>query len=133
MSENRKLFEKKQELKKEWEECFEKTMESSFTALGIAKFWSDETSLEEAEALLTGAAINDLLCDIVDKVEGFAVIGIGEGREAAEEQFQVYNKVTKEFYDKVFTSKEDADEFVVREACATIYKHSDFKVVQVYD
>lgn len=133
MSENRELFEKKQALKKEWEECFGKTMESRFTAKGIAKYWDGNTSLEEAEALLTGAAINDFICVIIDKVEGVAIIDVGEGREEATEQFQVYNKVTKEFYDNVFTSKKNADEFVVREACNSEFKFSDFKVVQVYD
>lgn len=81
MAKNRELFEKKQELKKEWEDCFGKAIESRFSSIGLAKFWSDETSAKEAEAMLTCAAINDFLGELVEHIEGIAVIHIGSDDE----------------------------------------------------
>ena len=126
------LFEKKQEIKKEWETCFKHKMEEVLNAKGIAKYWSDETSIREALDMLTAAGVALYVDELMDNADGVIVVGV-KGEKEPEEQYQVYNKVTKEFYDHVFTSKEDADEFVVREACNSEFKFSDFRVVQVYD
>lgn len=126
------LKEKKQEIKKAWESCFKHDMEEVLNEKGIAKFWSDETSIREALDILTAAGVCLVVDSAMDEADGVIVVGVKE-KGKPEEQYQVYNKVTKEFYDHVFTSKEDADEFVVREACNSEFKFSDFKVVQVYD
>ena len=65
------LKEKKEELKKAWEECFEMKIEDKLNDKGLGHFWSDETTFNEAEELLTGAAIGMVLDSIIESVLGF--------------------------------------------------------------
>ena len=65
------LKEKKEELKKAWEECFEMKIEDKLNNKGLEHFWSDATTVNEAEELLTGAAIGMVLDSIIESVLGF--------------------------------------------------------------
>lgn len=133
--ERKSLATRKDELRKKFEECFDTKLEEQLSSEGLATFWSDDTPFEGALEMLDFAALLILMASL-DKVKAKAiVVEVSESDDDDEDvnsdEYQVYNEVKKEFYSHKFESKEDADEFVVREACNSEYKLSDFKVVKV--
>ena len=72
MSKN--LREQKREIANKWEECFEKKLEDVFTEKGFDKFWSNETSCEDALIMLDKAAINLAFGSIGDCIGGIAIV-----------------------------------------------------------
>ena len=61
------LKEKKEELKKAWEECFEMKIEDKLNDKGLEHFWDDATTFNEADELLTGAG----MVIVIESVLGF--------------------------------------------------------------
>lgn len=52
------LKEKKEQLKENFEKCFEVKLEDVFTEVGIKKYWDENTSVEKAVNMLDKAALN---------------------------------------------------------------------------
>lgn len=134
------LKEKKIEMKNDWENCLELKLEDKLTEKGLKKFWDENTSLEEAEAMLTHAAIDDFVGHLFGSLAGAIIIGVGgcqdeeEANDDAEtEQFQVFRSKDNFFYENVFDSVESAKEFIRGLAMSTMYTVDDFKIVKVYD
>lgn len=122
---------KKEEIKNEWEKAFGMKISEKLNKKGIDKFWDDNTSLSEAIDLLTAAAFDELLCDIIDDIAGIIVVSNKEKK--SEEKYQVYNKVGNYFLEESFESIDDAKEFIREKALNTKYKVDDFKVVRMYE
>ena len=61
---------KKEEIKNAWEKAFGMKISEKLNKKGLDKFWDDNTSLSEAIDLLTAAAFDELLCDIIDDIAG---------------------------------------------------------------
>lgn len=78
------LKEKKIEMKDVWERCFELKLEDKLTEKGLKKFWDENTSIEEADEMLTHAAIDDLVGHLFDKLAGAIIIGVGECQDEDE-------------------------------------------------
>ena len=62
------LHKVKMEMRDAWEESFGKKIEEKLNPKGINKFWSEETDEQEAYNLLTAAAIDMMVEDILDSV-----------------------------------------------------------------
>lgn len=132
------LKEQKIEMKNDWEKCFEKKIEDKLTEKGLKKFWDENTSLEEAEAMLTHAAVDDFVEHLMGSLAGAIIIGVGgcldeEENDEQEEQFQVYRSRDNFFYEETFDSVDAAKDFIKEQAMNSTYKVDDFKVVKVYD
>lgn len=132
------LKEQKIEMKNDWEKCFEKKIEDKLTEKGLKKFWDENTSLEDAEAMLTHAAVDDFVEHLMGSLAGAIIIGVGgcldeEENDEQEEQFQVYRSHDNFFYEETFDSVDAAKDFIKEQAMNSTYKVDDFKVVKVYD
>lgn len=90
MKENTKMDKKKMQLIKDWEECFKMKVSDKLTAEGLKKFWSDDTSVEEAAELLTAAAVDDLLDSLIGRLlggsVGVMVVHVGGNDEEEDKQ-----------------------------------------------
>lgn len=132
------LKEKKIEMKNDWENCLELKLEDKLTEKGLKKFWDENTSLEEAEAMLTHAAIDDFVGHLFGSLAGAIIIGVGgcqdeEENDEQAEQFQVYRSHDNFFYEDTFDSVDAAKDFIKEQAMNSTYTVDDFKVVKVYD
>lgn len=132
------LKEKKIEMKNDWESCLELKLEDKLTEKGLKKFWDENTSLEEAEAMLTHAAIDDFVGHLFGSLAEAIIIGVGGCQDEEEdneqaEQFQVYRSHDNFFYEDTFDSVDAAKDFIKKQAMNSTYKVDDFKVVKVYD
>ena len=134
------LKEKKIEMKDAWERCFGLKLEDKLTEKGLKKFWDENTSFKEAEAMLTHAAIDDIVGNLFDSLAGAIIIGIGGCKDEEEanddtetEQFQVLRSKDDFLYENVFDSVESAKEFIRDMAMNTMHTVDDFKIVKVYD
>ena len=139
------LKEKKIEMKNDWENCLELKLEDKLTEKGLKKFWDENTSLEEAEAMLTHEAIDDFVGHLFGSLAGAIIMGIGgcqDEEEHDEEPCNIKNgapyKIARVEDGKV-TFIED-DEFETEEAAKAVIQErvnhsthtlSDFCVIQV--
>lgn len=141
------LKEKKETLKREWEECFEMPIEEKLNEKGIEKFWDDATSVKEAEDLLTSAAIDLLieshiegLGEILGSIVGGAskvIIFAGgpdkklcKGEEKKEKHFRVIDAEDDFMHKEVFYTAEAAEEYIKDICMTTSHIRDDFKIVQ---
>lgn len=135
---------KKEQLKENFEGCFEVKLEDILTEGDLKKYWSDNTSVEKAVSMLDTAAFNLAVAAMKGDVVGAIIMmceAMGDAEEEMEaareneelDQFQVFNTEGRYFYDDVFTSVDDAKAFINEKALNTQFKVADFKVVRVYD
>ena len=135
------LKEKKQELVRIWEQCFEQEISEALTEKGLEKYWSDETSLEVANEMLDQAALNEVLVGLFSEIEDNLVgaIVINKGKAKEEEPcnvkngtaYKVIGKPDNYCYPDEFETIEAANEFIKNEAANSILTVKDFMVVQV--
>lgn len=145
------LNKEKEALKREWERCFEMPITEKLNEKGLEKFWSEETKIEEAQDLLTSAAIDLLieshigcLGEIIGSIIGDAakVIVIAGGsdkklckdEEKKEEHFRVieFKEISGDevMHKEVFYTAEAAEDYI-KEICLTSTRmRDDFKIVQ---
>ena len=146
MAKEIELRAKKAELKQGWESCFEKKMEDKFNSEGIKKFWDDNTSIDEAEEMLTHAAIDDFVGHLFGSLAGAIIIGVGgcqDKEEHDEEPCNVKNgttfrvaRVDKEgkiiqLYDDDYETEEAAKAEIQERVNHSTHTLSDFCVIQV--
>lgn len=123
------LKEKKEELKKEWEECFEMKIEDKLTEKGLKKFWDENTSIEEAEEMLTRAAIYDL----VGMLEDFVGVAIIKGNPNKNEKSGKKYRVVGDGFtsDKTFTTIEGAENYRDEMAKTSHFTVDELDIVEV--
>lgn len=133
---------KKEQLVNEWEKCFEQSVGDVLTDEGLKKFWSGDTSLEEAEAMLTGAAINEFLNALFDEVAGvvvtFGEVSRSKGKKDVEARndkndnpFKIVRKKDNQMFDNEFDTKREAEEFILEQVKHSPLTIDDFLIVQV--
>lgn len=136
------LKEKKEELKKAWEECFEMKIEDKLNAKGLEHFWSDDTSEEEAADLLTAGAIDMLLDDMLDDLLGIVIIKgnpnknekSGKKNESNSDfDYNVFDTVKQEFVSVGHKTWEIADEEAKKYCLENGVKYADVKICKMYD
>ena len=132
------LKEKKEELKKVWEECFKMKIEDKLNDKGLEHFWSDDTSEEEAADLLTAGAIDMLLDDMLDDLVGIAIIkGNPNKNEKSESNsdfdYNVFDTVKQEFVSVGHKTWEIADEEAKKYCLENGVKYADVKICKMYD
>ena len=124
------LKEKKEELKKAWEECFEMKIEDKLNDKGLEHFWSDDTSEEEAAELLTAGAIDMLLDDMLDDLVGIAIIKGNPNKN--EKSGKKYRVVGDDFTsDKTFTTIEGAENYRDEMAKTSHFTVDELDIVEV--
>ena len=137
----------KEELKNEWEKCFNKKIEDKFSEKGLKKFWDDKTSVEEAEAMLTGAAIDDAINHLIISGLGAIIIGhIGHDGHKEEQankteknesnsdfDYNVFDTVKQEFVSVGNETWEIADEEAKKYCLENGVKYADVKICKMYD
>lgn len=124
------LKEKKEELKKEWEECFKMKIEDKLNDKGLEHFWSDDTSEQEAADLLTAGAIDMLLDDMLDDLVGIAIIkGNPNKNEKSEKKYRVVGDGFTS--DKTFTTIEGAENYRDEMAKTSHFTVDELDIVEV--
>ena len=132
------LKEKKEELKKVWEECFKMKIEDKLNDKGLEHFWSDDTSEEEAADLLTAGAIDMLVDDMLDDLLGIVIIkGNPNKNEKSESNsdfdYNVFDTVKQEFVSVGHKTWEIADEEAKKYCLENGVKYADVKICKMYD
>lgn len=136
------LKEKKEELKKAWEECFEMKIEDKLNDKGLEHFWSDDTSEKEAAELLTAGAIDMLLDDMLDDLLGIAIIKgnpnknekSGKKNESNSDfDYNVFDTVKQAFVSVGHKTWEIADEEAKKYCLENGVKYADVKICKMYD
>ena len=79
------LKERKEQLKKDWEKCFEMEISDLLSEEGLSKFWDCRTSVEEAEVMLTVGSIVNAFDISVDGAVG-AIIIAGSSNKKTEKK-----------------------------------------------
>ena len=124
------LKEKKEELKKAWEECFEMKIEDKLNDKGLKHFWSDDTSEKEAAELLTAGAIDMLLDDMLEDLVGIAIIKGNTNKN--EKRGKKYRVVGDGFTsDKTFTTIEGAENYRDEMAKTSHFTVDELDIVEV--
>ena len=124
---------KKEELVESWEKCFETKFDDKFNKKGKEKFWDDETSLGEAEGMLTSAGINVILEDL-GGVIGMAIVSESNvNKNKSGIKFAVLNIDASFIYRKKFESKKDAEEFIKNICLTSSYTRDDFDIFEERD
>ena len=132
------LKEKKEELKKAWEECFKMKIEDKLNDKGLEHFWSDDTSEEEADDLLTAGAIDMLLDDMLEDLVGVVIIkGNPKKNEKNESNsdfdYNVFDTVKQKFVSVGHKTWEIADEEAKKYCLENGVKYADVKICKMYD
>ena len=121
------LREKKEELVKEWETCFETKFDKKFNEKGKNKFWDDETDFDEAKGMLTAAGIDNLVDDLLDVI----ILGsVCTNKKSKHKRFAVLNIDEKFIYNKKFSSYEEAEKFVKEKCYKSTYTSDDFDIFE---
>lgn len=124
------LKEKKEELKKAWEECFKMKIEDKLNDKGLEHFWSDDTSEKEAAELLTAGAIDMLLDDMLDDLLGIVIIkGNPNKNEKSEKKYRVVGDGFTS--DKTFTTIEGAENYRDEMAKTSHFTVDELDIVEV--
>ena len=124
------LKEKKEELKKAWEECFKMKIEDKLNDKGLEHFWSDDTSEQEAADLLTAGAIDMLLDDMLDDLLGIVIIKGNPNKN--EKSGKKYRVVGDGFTsDKTFTTIEGAENYRDEMAKTSHFTVDELDIVEV--
>ena len=124
------LKEKKEELKKEWEECFKMKIEDKLNDKGLEHFWSDDTSEQEAADLLTAGAIDMLLDDMLEDLVAIAIIkGNPNKNEKSEKKYRVVGDGFTS--DKTFTTIEGAENYRDEMAKTSHFTVDELDIVEV--
>ena len=123
------LKEKKEELKKAWEECFKMKIEDKLNDKGLEHFWSDDTSEEEAAELLTAGAIDMLLDDMLDDLVGIATIKGNHNKNERRGRYRVVGDGFKS--DKTFTTIEGAENYRDEMAKTSHFTVDELDIVEV--
>ena len=124
------LKEKKEELKKVWEECFEMKIEDKLNDKGLEHFWSDDTSEKEAADILTAGAIDMLLDDMLEDLVGIAIIKGNPNKN--EKSGKKYRVVGDGFTsDKTFTTIEGAENYRDEMAKTSHFTVDELDIVEV--
>ena len=127
------LREMKEELKKEWEDCFDKNIEDKLNDEGLKKFWDDNTTIEEAEVMLTCAAFDDLF-DGLDGLIGaviFTSSGCKDNKKEVKKPFEVERTKDNYFYSESFETIKEANEYINSICLNSEFKVDDFRIVKV--
>ena len=132
------LKEKKEELKKAWEECFEMKIEDKLNDKGLKHFWSDDTSEKEAADILTAGAIDMLLDDMLDNLVGIAIIKGNPNKNEKNESnsdfdYNVFDTVKQKFVSVGNETWEIADEEAKKYCLENGVKYADVKICKMYD
>ena len=129
------LKEKKEEIKKAWEECFKMKIEDKLNDKGLEHFWSDDTSEEEAADLLTAGAIDMLLDDMLDDLLGIVIIKGNHKKNESNSDFDynVFDTVKQEFVSVGHKTWEIADEEAKKYCLENGVKYADVKICKMYD
>ena len=132
------LKEKKEELKKAWEECFKMKIEDKLNDKGLEHFWSDDTSEEEAADLLTAGAIDMLLDDMLEDLVGVVIIKGNPNKNEKNESnsdfdYNVFDTVKQEFVSVGHKTWEIADEEAKKYCLENGVKYADVKICKMYD
>ena len=123
------LREKKEELVKEWETCFETKFDKKFNEKGKNKFWDDETDFDEAKDMLTAAGMDNLVNDFLDGI----ILGVGSmltNKKNRQKMFAVLNIDEKFIYSKKFSSYEEAEKFIKEKCYKSTYTRDDFDIFE---
>lgn len=121
------LRNKKEELKNEWEGCFNKKIETYISPEGIEAFWDDKTPLDEVALMLDIAAV------------AYVIEGLSNSLKEKDDdntkanKLQVFNLKEECFYKKTFDSVNEAKKYIKEVATSTPFTVDDFKIVKVYD
>lgn len=124
------LREMKEELKKEWEDCFDKKIEDKLNDEGLKKFWDDNTTIGEAEVMLTCAAFDDLFDDLIGAVI-FKSSGCKDNKKEVKKPFEVERIKDNYFYSEPFETIKEANEFINNICLNSEFKVDDFRIVKV--
>lgn len=129
------LKEKKEELKKAWEECFKMKIEDKLNDKGLEHFWSDDTSEKEAAELLTAGAIDMLLDDMLDDLLGIVIIKGNPNKNESNSDFDynVFDTVKQKFVSVGHKTWEIADEEAKKYCLENGVKYADVKICKMYD
>ena len=124
------LKEKKEEIKKAWEECFKMKIEDKLNDKGLEHFWSDDTSEQEAADLLTAGAIDMLLDDMLEDLVAIAIIkGNPNKNEKSEKKYRVVGDGFTS--DKTFTTIEGAENYRDEMAKTSHFTVDELDIVEV--
>lgn len=132
------LKEKKEELKKAWEECFKMKIEDKLNDKGLEHFWSDDTSEKEAAEILTAGAIDMLLDDMLDDLFGVVIIKGNHNKNEKNESnsdfdYNVFDTVKQAFVSVGNETWEIADEEAKKYCLENGVKYADVKICKMYD
>lgn len=132
------LREMKEELKKEWEDCFDKKIEDKLNDEGLKKFWDDNTTIGEAEVMLTCAALDDFIDDLfgnlLDGLKGaviFTSSGCKDNKKEVKKPFEVERIKDNYFYSESFETIKEANEYINNICLNSEFKVDDFRIVKV--
>lgn len=120
------LRNKKEEIKNNWEKCFDKKVEEFITPEGIEAFWDDKTPFEEALMMLDIAAVAYAI-EVVHNLKK------EDDDNTKTKKIQVFNLKDKFLYVNTFDSVKEAKEFIKELAMSTPFTVNDFKIVKVYN
>lgn len=135
------LKERKEQLKKDWEKCFEMEISDLLSEEGLSKFWDCRTSVEEAEVMLTVGSIVNAFDISVDGAVGAIIIAGSSNKktEKKEQKSKDDNSYRVELldeyimFDETFETIDEAKEFIKNEALTTEYTVDDFRIIKVYE
>lgn len=106
----------KEQMVSSWEEIFKVEVNKVLSPISLKVLWDDDTSCSEACALLTVAAI---------------VSGPTPSEEPKKANIRVVDSTTNTLLSPSFTTKREAEEYVLECVKSTSHKMDDFMIVQV--
>ena len=135
MSSQKTLKERKEELVAMWEECFERKVTDALSKEGLAVFWSNNTSYQDAGGILDIAAVLVSIgaCDDDEEIHIEEAEDDVETVQAIEGKFFVYDKAKNQLVSSPFPTRELAFEGCKNYCLEHGYKLSTVKVCQVYE
>lgn len=141
------LKERKENLVKSWEECFELKIGDVLNKAGIEKLWDDNTSIEEADEILIAAGFSLVIDEIKEGKSIFGVAIISNYKEKLCKEgkkqetckggvrndvgkFAVLRKTDNHIYADRFFTVEGAEE-LIRDICMhTQLTADDLSIIQ---
>ena len=132
----KELLKKKEEAKNYWEKCFEDKIEDVFKAHTLEKFWSSNTSYEEALEILDEAALFLLSKSLKDLA--LSVFTIDLKKESKKEDklncdFNVFDSEKQEIVYVGLSTYDEAHEKAKQYCLDNGVKLSSVKVFKMYD
>ena len=148
------LREKKEEMVKEWEKCFERKFDEVCNKEGLNYLYDDNTSEEDALDMLDFFAKTVFVTDLIEKADSISIITVKDGTivdkpetcedcnfdnkpckcdECENNKLRVVFRVVrkgKEILENKFRTEKEAEDFIKEHCLTSTDTRADFKIMQ---